>query len=182
MADPHHVAVLDGLDVLTVRLYRVGLTVAAIGLATLTFAEATGQGEALARWVTGAGAALAVANLHLYDKRIRWFEAVLAWLGLGLSWLGGLVDDGGWTADAGLGFVFAAMSGLALKEQFCFRIPFLRAVPLILAPSLVPVVLDWGGPAAVMHGAAAALFGVLAAAKWTQPLHFDVGDKSRYTI
>jgi len=81
-----------------------------------------------------------------------------------------------------LGFVFAAMSGIALKEQFCFRIPFLRLVPLILAPSLIPVLLHNDTIAGAMHIAGGALFAVLAGAKAAQPLHFDIGDKRHYLI
>lgn len=187
MADPHHVAELDGLDLLTVRLYRTGVAIAAlalIGLGALELVGVGGGARQAATWALGVGTAVAVADLHLYDKRIRWFEGVLGWTGLGLSWLGALVPGapGAVIAAAGLGFVFAAMSGIALKEQFCFRIPFLRVVPLILAPSLIPVLLQNDLVAGAMHLLGGALFALLAGAKWTQPLHFDIGDKRHYQI
>ena len=187
MADPQHVATLDGLDVLTVRLYRTGVSVAALALIALGAVELwglDGGARQAATWALGVGTAVAVADLHLYDKRIRWFEGVLGWAGLGLSWLGALVPGvaGHTIATAGLGFVFAAMSGIALKEQFCFRIPFLRLVPLILAPSLIPVLLHNDTIAGAMHVVGGALFALLAGAKAAQPLHFDIGDKRHYQI
>lgn len=190
MADPQHTPDMDGHDRLTVRLYRVGLAVVAVGL----LAAAAGQlavsrgGDVDPRWgwaLISAGAALAVANLHLYDKRIRWVIPAFAWTGLTLQ-LAAQVIPAPQATDlvtaAGLGFVFAALSGVALKEQFCFRIPLLRATPLVLAASLIPLVFGAPGPSAALLGTAGVLYGLLAAAKALQPLHFDIGDKSRYQV
>ncbi len=186
MADPQHVEELDGFDRTTVRFYRTGLGVAAAGLLALGIAlladapAATGW----AWWAITAGCALAVADMHLYARDIRWVIGALAWTGAALQLLAPQLPEGAsfLVAHAGLGFVFAALSAFALKEQFCFRIPGLRLVPVMLAASLIPML----GGVPVAAGALLALAGtiylVLAVAKWRMPLHFDIGDKSRYQI
>jgi uncharacterized integral membrane protein len=179
MADPHHVALLDGYDRGSVRAYRAGLGGAAVGLGALTAASAGHAPLEVARWLVVVGAALSLANVHLYDKRIR---AVI----VGAGWTGAvlLLAPVPWPLVhlAGLGFVFVALSGFALKEQFCFRIPFLRAVPLLLATSLVPLAIGPMPLATALLGAATAALGLLAVAKLRMPLHFDIGDKSRYQV
>jgi uncharacterized integral membrane protein len=179
LAHPEHVEALDGLDRLTVRLYRAGFAVLSTGLLALAGAHALWpEGTAVAQaWVL-AGAVLSAADVHLYDKRIRWFVQALVWFGLWMR----LAFTAEWLQVGGLGFVFAGVSGLALKEQFCFRIPGLRAVPLLLAASLLPM---WKGPevaVAVPLGLAGVILAALTVAKARQPLHFDIGDKSYYQI
>ena len=87
-----------------------------------------------------------------------------------------------WVSTAGMGFVFVALSGFALKEQFCFRIPGLRLVPLFLAAAtflhLSPQPWTAGPPMIIAGG----VLGWLSIAKIRQPLHFDIGDKSSYQI
>ncbi len=179
MADPHHVAALDAFDRGSVRTYRAGLTVAAVGLILSAAAELGLFDLVTARWVVLVGAALSIANLHLYVKRIRAVIVLSGWVGASLllaPWPLPLVKL------AGMGFVFVSLSGFAVKEQFCFRIPFLRAVPLLLATALVPM--RFGPPpvAAGLLGLAGLLYAILAVAKWRMPLHFDIGDKSRYEV
>ncbi len=182
MADPQHEEVLDGHDRRSVTLYRIGHAVTAVGLLANAAAwgfkpAAVAGGEIL----IATGVALACANMHLYDKRVRWFIGCAAWLGLVIM-VGGARADLPVLRLAGLGFVFVALSGLALKERLCFRIPGLTFVPLFLATSLVPMVTENGLAAAVLQTLAGAVLCVLAVAKVMQPLHFDIGDKSRYQI
>jgi uncharacterized integral membrane protein len=94
----------------------------------------------------------------------------------------GLLTGNGWVGDAGLGFAFVVQSGVALKERFCFRLPFMNAVPWLLALALVPLRLGLDRPAAVLLGGGAALVGLLAVAKARMPLHFDIGDRRRYQV
>lgn len=183
MANPEHVPAMDGHDRLTVRLYRAGLLAATAGIGAVGAGGLAGS-EPLRSGGTGlvlGGALLAAVHLHLYDKRVRWViqgaAALGAWgVGAGASWGLGLL------ADAGLGFVYVAVSGFALKERFCFRIPGLGAVPWLLATSLVPRVL--GGPLVegVLLGLACLPLAGLVVAKVRQPLHMDVGDRSRYQV
>lgn len=194
MANPEHVPLLDGFDRLTVVLYRLGIAFAAVGLVAVS-AVHIGRALLLAppSWAlpltwgaTLAAVALSAANLHLYDKRIRWVLAGSTPLGLVLFALGEALPATWWLIwplqVAGMGFVFVTLSGIALKERFCFRIPGLRLVPVFLAGGLIPVLIDWPIGIAVAYAPAALVVGWLAVAKWTQPLHFDVGDKSRYAV
>ena len=182
MADPQHEEVLDAHDRRSVALYRLGHAMTAVGLLANAAAwafrpDAVAGGEI----AIASGVALACANMHLYDKRIRWFIGCAAWLGLVIM-VGGARADLPILRLAGLGFVFVALSGLALKERLCFRIPGLVFVPLLLATSLVPMVANYGPGAALLQTLAGAVLCVLAVAKVLQPLHFDIGDKSRYQV
>lgn len=182
MADPQHQEALDTHDVRTVALYRIGHGLAAFGLiadglAWLFRPEAVPGAEIAIIF----GVALACANMHLYAKLIRWIIACSAWLGLVISLVGARADLD-IVRYAGLGFVFVALSGLALKEQFCFRIPGLRLVPLGLALSLIPMVAGQPIGAGILLLAAGAVMSVLAVSKALQPLHFDIGDKSKYQV
>jgi uncharacterized integral membrane protein len=185
MADPHHIPELDGFDRMTVRLYRLGLWIAALALvvaAGVRLAEVAVPFETLI--VVQAGVALAVANMHLYAKNIRWFIAASCSLGLVLQ-LGAAALPAwaaGWVLWAGVGFVFISLSAFALKEQFCFRIPGLKAVPLFLAASLVPLVFDHAFMAGGLLLPAGLVLTVLAWQKSRMPLHFDVGNKSQYQV
>ncbi|MEZ4316821.1 MAG: DUF2301 domain-containing membrane protein [Myxococcota bacterium] len=181
MANPEHVPELDGFDRMTVRLYRSGLMVAAGGVVVLAGLLAAGRSEGPALVVILAGTLLSVLDMHLYDKRVRWVIAAAGQLGALLMVAGGVVGVE-LVGQAGLGFLFVALSGFALKEQFCFRIPGLRLVPLFLAVGLVPWVLGVDVGAAVLFGLASLPLAALGVAKWRMPLHFDVGNKAFYQV
>ena len=191
MADPQHVPVLDGFDRFTVKLYRGGLILAALGIAATSTVDIAAAATSIpveplttAAWgLLSVGTALAVLNMHLYDKRVRWFIAASCWTGLLLLLAGGQELPGAKIlAHAGLGFVFVTLSGFAMKEQFCFRIPGLRLVPLFLALSLAPMLFEIPALGGLILAPAAVLYFILTMAKLRMPLHFDVGDKSRYQI
>lgn len=181
MANPEHVPDLDGFDRLTVRLYRSGLCIAAVGVALLAGLSALQLPTGPAQMVVLAGVLLSVADMHLYDKRVRWVIGTSGQLGaVGLAV--GATFGVELLQLAGLGFVFVALSGFALKERFCFKIPGLRAVPLGLAAGLVPLVFHWPWGAAGLYAVASLPLLVLCVAKWRMPLHFDVGNKAAYQI
>ncbi|HHO49942.1 MAG TPA: hypothetical protein ENK18_03500 [Deltaproteobacteria bacterium] len=189
MADPQHTPVLDGFDRTTVALYRAGIGAASVALLALATQQvASHLGVEISGWIPRSlvliATALAVVDLHLYDKRVRWVIHAAAWTGASLSLVGaGLQQTAGhWVSHAGLGFLFVSLSALALKERFCFRIPGLRAVPLLLALSLIPLLGGWPVPAALLLGGAGLIYGVLAVAKVRMPLHFDIGNKDAYQI
>lgn len=181
MADPHHVPTLDGLDRFTVRLYRGGLVLASAAVLY------SGVRAALTHVVTLpdllplvlVGVMVCVANVHLYDKLFRW---VFGALGMTGAVLWALADLHPLVGLAGLGFVFAALSAFALKEQFCFRVPGMRLVPLMLALSLIPAGMKISIGLAVLWVPSGVLLCILAGAKLRMPLHFDVGDKSKYQV
>jgi uncharacterized integral membrane protein len=195
MADTDHVSELDEFDVRTVWLYRVGISGAAIGL-LLMAAEQLGQAEvmsflgALDPVLTNGtpvvvlcfGVALIVANLHLYDKKIRWMIQMSAWMGV-LLLLGASTHTGSATSTvemAGVGFIFLCLSSIAMKEQLCFQLPGLRLVPLLLVLSLIPMLTKLAVAAGALLGAVGVLYLSLAIAKLRMPLHYDIGDKNRY--
>lgn len=196
MADPDHVPNLDRFDERTVRLYRGGLAVCALGLLMaavlyLTMGAVPGLVEYGLSWLRVAwvvlvyGVGLSVLDMHLYDKKIRWSVAGAGWLGTVLVLAAAVMASSTvswWVEHAGVGFLFVAVSGFALKEQFCFRIPFLRAMPVLLALTLIPMLGRLWVFAGIGLLLAAGLQAVLAVAKLRMPLHYDIGDKSKYQI
>ena len=186
VADPQHIEKLDGFDRLTVRLYRAGLSVGSVSLITGGVVFASGLASDPARAVVwggvALGAALCATSMHLYAKRIRWVISLSTALGLVVMGVAGGAAGHALTFHAGLGLVFVAYSAWALKEQFCFKIPGLRLVPLFLAGSLLPLLV---GPEPVAGGLlvlAGLVMAWLSIAKWRMPLTHDIGDKSAYQV
>ncbi len=169
MANPEHEAELDGLDRLTVVLYRLGLLACAVGQVLVALDLPFGFA------ITLLGVGLAVADLHLYDPRFRWFITAVGVSGLWVS----AVAAGPVAVAAGHGLALVAWAALALKERLCFRIPGMPLLVLSLAVVPFAELLD----PTLLRGAAgvAGLFGlVLAGTKLRQPLHFDIGNKDSY--
>lgn len=179
MGDPHHIPVLTPFDVLTVRLYRLGLATVPVGLVALAAEQLTGRSGLMGWGLVWLGVQLAVADIHLYDSRFRWVFTVLAQLGSLFGLLGAVLQVPllWW---AGLGFLFATHSGIGLKERLCFKVTGMRVQPAVLAASLVPLVAGWGLAAAGLLGLGALIAANLARVKGMQPLHYDIGDKSKY--
>ena len=189
MADPHHIPTLDAHDVRTVVLYRCGLSLAATSVILgacarlyLPFVDQTVYALALG---VSAGISCCVVNLHLYNKTIRWVITSAASAGVWVLALAFVVNNEEWhhlLIHCALGLCFVSLSALALKEQFCFRIPGLRAVPAFLASSVLFGVMHWP----VVHGAsllpAGLLLLVLCVAKWRMPLGHDIGNKAHYEV
>ncbi len=177
---------MDGMDYLTVALYRCGLTLFAISIA-LHAAEGLFDLVLLGKWflpAVGVSAALASANLHLYDPRFRWLVPGMSWIAFSLLLfvlqLEGTIRDIG--ALIGLGFFYAGMGMMAVKESFCFKIWGLPMVPFLLAGAIL---LNLGGIdriAGILLAVAALLYIWMVIAKWRMPLHFDIGDKSYYRV
>ena len=181
MADPQHEEELDGLDQSTVRLYRSGLSLAPLALLLTAGLEVWGKPLQPTLTLCSMGIVLSVACMHLYDKRIRWVIASSSWTGAVLQLSAPLAPDSSqhllWCA--GQGFLFVSLSALALKEQFCFRVPLLKAVPLFLAVSLIPLTFQIPG-SGVPLGITGLVLAALAIQKWKMPLHFDIGDRGLY--
>jgi uncharacterized integral membrane protein len=192
MANPEHTPELDTFDARTVRLYRGAYLWITLGLVGCALGAAGRIPFAVAGWWTAVGVSLAVWNLHVYDKRFRWIIPGAAWVGWMITGLAGLVENlagKAWTPvsaatvmDAGFGFHLVALSALALKEQLCFRVPMLRAVPLLLCVAILAHAAGALPVSAAAFIAAAVPVGGLAAVKLRQPLGFDIGDRSRYQI
>lgn len=180
MADPHIVEELDGFDRGTILAYRTGLVVATVGLALGGGALWAGQSPTAALTGAAFGTVLSVAHLHLYDKRVRWVIQVLAWSSLCVS----IVSDASprVLGTLALGLSMAALSGLVVKEWFCFRIPGVNLTPLVLATGVLAHFLGQDEVAAVAFALGALAVGLVALAKARMPLTHDLGDRRRYQI
>jgi len=177
MADPHIVSELDGVDRFTVVVYRAGLGLAGVGLCWMAVSLLQGGDPHAGQTLVVAGALAAIGHLHLYVKFIRQIIVTAGCLG------GALVFGGrGLVAAAGFGFLCVSLSALALKEQFCFRIPGLRLVPLFLAVGVFAGAFGAPFVAGIADGVAGVVLLTLTLAKARQPLHFDIGDKTRYQM
>ena len=191
MADPQFEEKLDGLDRLTVRLYRLGLALAGgTLLASGGMALFGGEGLGLLPLMALA-CALIASSMHIYDKQIRWFLMGSTWSALMLY-----PAISQWLPHTSLfvgvqGLLFVTLSGIALKEQYCFKILALKWVPGLLVGSIFslgiaefwPETLGWFNWLYGATGlAAGGLYSIMAVAKWRQPLHFDIGEKAKYQI
>ncbi|PSW05343.1 DUF2301 domain-containing membrane protein [Photobacterium lipolyticum] len=169
MADPHIQSDLDGLDKLTVLLYRCALTLSAAAMSIVAW-EAEFATSALI-----IAALIASSTVHVYDKRFRWliqgsglFAAI--WLLTGL-----------WQPLA-LGAALFTFSALAIKEYFCFQLKALLMTPVALAGFWFCLVFNQPQISMVFSMSGAILLAVAAFSKWRMPLHYDIGDKTRYQI
>ncbi len=182
-------------DLQGVRLYRAGLVVAALafGLGTLL-----GLGFAanplLVQAISGCytllwlGLGLGLATIHIYLVPLHrvlqgfWLVGGLASLGIAHFIDGPLAQTVVEYPQAlwGVGFTFAALTGIYFKEAFCFdRLETKLLTPLV--PFLLLGHLFGFLPLLakqVLLGLWALLFLVFALRKLSQPLVPDIGDKS----
>ena len=171
MADPHIKSEMDWLDHLTVITYRLGFVLAAPAIALLPWQTESGIPAEKLCFVA---AMMCASSLHIYMKNFRLLLQAATWGGLVVALLG--------FPMIGLGGAFITLGGLCFKEYFCFKVPGLRAQPLLLAALWVCLVTGLMLPAQVLAALSALLFLVVSIAKWRMPMHFDIGDKSKYEI
>ena len=171
MADPHIKPAMDWLDYVTVIAYRLGFTAAAFAILLLPWEAETGVP---AQKLTFLAAILCASSLHIYMKTFRLLLQAATWGGLIFALFG--------IPLLGLGGAFVTLGGLCFKEYFCFKVPGLRAQPVLLAALWVALVLEITFVAQGLAALSALLFLVTAIAKWRMPLHFDIGDKSKYEV
>ncbi|MBE9241285.1 DUF2301 domain-containing membrane protein [Synechocystis salina] len=180
-----------------VMLYRTGLALAAGGFSlgvalalaqplqplAVNFHLATG-----CFWLMTAGLGLSLWTIHIYlavlhrTLQIFWAIGTLAALYFSFAYPEVLVTtvyDRPWTI-LGIGFTFAALTGIFFKEAFCFNrleTKFLTAlIPLLLLGHLAGIL-----PLTVAKDGlvlASILFLIFVARKAMQPLDPDIGDKS----
>ncbi|MDD0823775.1 DUF2301 domain-containing membrane protein [Mannheimia sp. AT1] len=168
MADPHIQSPMDFIDYLTVIIYRSGFVVATIMLFLLPYyADIATQGLLIA------GVMLA-SSLHLYAKSFRMIFQFSAWLGL-------LCAIFNFPLLA-LGAMLLVIGGLSYKEYFCFRVFGLNFQPLFVAVLWSAVALDLSVLVQILSVICGLLLLILSIQKWRMPLHFDIGDKSKYQI
>jgi uncharacterized integral membrane protein len=178
-----------------VIIYRAGLTVAALSFALATllvlrFADYAFVPVALNALYIGFSAGLAVSllTIHIYLAPLHralqafWLIGTVAAIAIAFTHrepLGLAVYNQPMTI-LGIGFIFAALTGIFFKEAFCFN----RLETKLLTP-LVPLLLlgHLFGILSVpleqvLLGLWAILFVVFALRKAVQPIPPDIGDKS----
>ncbi|MEO0350567.1 MAG: DUF2301 domain-containing membrane protein [Cyanobacteria bacterium P01_A01_bin.15] len=178
-----------------VVIYRCGLGLAALsfalGVALLLLGDINTallwamSGCYLAMWL---GLGVSLWFIHIYLKPLHqalqafWLAGGLASVGIALTVPGPLtqtVYEQPWSV-LGVGFTFAALTGIFFKEAFCFnRLETKLLVPLV--PALLLTHMVGAMPGNVGQGllvAWAVLFIVFALRKLVQPIPPDIGDKS----
>ena len=181
-----------------VIIYRTGLLVAALSFAlgsvlVLLLGDAPGVLQALTPLYAVFCIALGVSlvTIHIYMAALHrllqlfWGIGVIAATVLALSTNEPLTlfIYNHPTAIFGVGFTFAALTGIYFKEAFCFNrfeTKFLTPlVPMLLLGHLAGVLpTNWEQ---VLLGLWAVLFVVFALRKVVQPIPPDIGDKSVFT-
>nr|WP_321461588.1 DUF2301 domain-containing membrane protein [uncultured Cohaesibacter sp.] len=169
MADPHIKSEMDWFDYISVILYRLGFVLAAPSVALLPW-----QSDYPARELCFVAAAMCASSLHIYMKSFRLTLQGACWVGLVCAMLG--------FPMIGLGGAFITLGGLCFKEYFCFKVPGLPLQPLLLAGLWFALILGALPVAQILAALSALLFFIVSIAKWRMPLHFDIGDKSKYEI
>ncbi|MGF1681470.1 DUF2301 domain-containing membrane protein [Photobacterium minamisatsumaniensis] len=169
MADPHIQCELDALDTLTVILYRCALSASAVIIALIAWEpNLAGTGLIMA-------ALIATTTVHIYDKRFRW-------LILGSALFATIWQMTGFWFPLAIGAALFSFSALAIKEYFCFQLKVLLLTPLCLAGFWFCFVFGSTQLSIAFSMASAVLLAIAAFSKWRMPLHYDIGDKTRYQV
>lgn len=166
MADPHIKSLMDFWDYLTVIIYRSGFVLATLAIFLLPY-----QSEIAIRGLLIAGTMLA-SSLHLYLKQFRLIFQFAAWIGL-LCFIFNL-------PMIALGAMLLVIGGLSYKEYFCFRIFGLNAQPIFVA--ILWFVFEQALLVRIFSIIIGILLLILSIQKWRMPLHFDIGDKTKYQV
>ena len=184
---------IDKRDRQEVIWYRAGLAVAAISFAAATTCVLAGSSSAprvatLCYGLLWSALGLSLLKIHIYLRSLHralqafWAIGGLASMAIALRYPGPLALTAYQQplTILGIGFTFAALTGIFFKEAFCFNrleTKFLVAiVPGLLLGHLAGVLsvnTERG-----MLAAWAMLFAIFALRKAIQPIPPDIGDKS----
>ncbi|OOF80655.1 DUF2301 domain-containing membrane protein [Rodentibacter caecimuris] len=168
MADPHIQSPMDIWDKITVIIYRLGFIIAAFSILLMTWLPSTAE-------ITVLIAAICCASsLHIYLKHFRLTFQFATWLGLVCYILG-------WH-ELALGGALVTLGGLCFKEYFCFRVPLLNLQPIFVAILWFAWVFEGGIITRILSIMVGMLMLLLAIQKCRMPLHFDIGDKTKYQV
>lgn len=168
MADPHIQSPMDNWDYLTVIIYRGGFTLATLMVLMLPYLPHIAHLGLLI------AAVCCASSLHIYLKSFRLLLQFAAWIGLICEIFN--------FHSLSLGASFVVLGGLAFKEYFCFRIFLLNLQPLFLAFLWLTIQLQAPLFSQILSLLCGILFALLSVKKWCMPLHFDIGDKTKYQI
>lgn len=184
---------IDKSDRLGVKIYRGGLVLAAASFAiagNLWFAK----GEAVLPLITplfalfSLGLGISLLTIHIYLIPLHRTLQVFFGIGTVSAIALGLQTDEPLALYVyqhpltllGIGFTFAALTGIYFKEAFCFNrleTKFLTPlVPFLLLGHMVGIIS--GDVEQVLFGLWTILFAIFAFRKLIQPLDPDIGDKS----
>jgi uncharacterized integral membrane protein len=181
-----------------VIIYRSALMVAALSFGIGTISVLSGaellSGGALLNLLTllaiifAVALGIALANIHIYmvilhrTLQIFWAIGCASAIGCSLYYqqpIGAIVYQQPLTI-LGVGFIFAALTGIFFKEAFCFdRLEtklLVFIVPLLLLGHLTQLLPQAAEP--ILLAVWAGLFLVFAIRKVIQPIPPDIGDKS----
>lgn len=168
MADPHIQSPMDFWDYLTVIIYRSGFIIATLMIFLLPY-----QSELAQKGLLVAGTMLG-SSLHLYLKQFRLIFQFAAWIGL-LCAIFNL-------PSLAFGAMLLVIGGLSYKEYFCFRIFGLNFQPILVGILWFAVLFEQTMLIQILSGICGLLLLILTIQKWRMPLHFDIGDKTKYQI
>lgn len=182
MADPNIKEILDPIDKVMVITYRLGMVLTGFAL----FALALQQYYYPLLFkpvliIVALSAVLQASSLHIYSKKIRYFLVNATWIGCWLLSVS-FISTGLWPAYFGFGAFMVTFSGLAYKESFCFSLDGLKATPILLVISWCLVVLSINGWTTIILASSSLLYLYMAWQKINMPLHFDLGDRSKYEV
>ena len=178
-----------------VIIYRCGLAVAAFSFALGVSLMSLGNGSTSLLWAISAcylvmwlGLGVSLWFIHIYLRPLHQALQVF-WLIGGIASVGIVMTIPGPLALSvyerplsmlGVGFTFAALTGIYFKEAFCFnRLETKLLVPLV--PSLLLTHMVEAMPNHIGRGLLvtwAILFVIFALRKLVQPIPPDIGDKS----
>lgn len=178
-----------------VIIYRSGLALAAlcfiVGTGLILGAEKLGSNLHTLSWLYSGfclGLGISLWTIHIYMKllhrvlQVFWGIGVITSIAIahGSSEPFALTVYNNPLTILGVGFVFAALTGIFFKEAFCFN----RLETKLLTP-LIPVLLlghllGWLSPQVeqILLALWAGLFAIFALRKALQPIPPDIGDKS----
>lgn len=180
MADPQVKENLQLMETLSIISYRLGMLLTPlffIGLAYQQLYLAL-DFKTILVWLAFA-VFLQAANLHIYDKNIRYILVTSAWFGVWLVSLS-LLSSGLWLAHISLAGLFVCLAGISYKESFCFSLSILKLNPILLI--ILWLCLLFGTPlwSAIIALFSAGLSAYMAYRKINMPLYYDLGDRSKY--
>jgi uncharacterized integral membrane protein len=182
----------------SVVIYRSALMVAAISLAIGTIAVLSQWGDrdsanvltaiTILYIIFSVALGIALATIHIYMAALHralqvfWAIGCASAIGFSLYYqqpIGSIVYDRPLTI-LGVGFTFAALTGIFFKEAFCFNrletkiLTFL--VPILLLGHLINILPQ--SIEAILLASWAVLFSIFAIRKAIQAIPPDIGDKS----
>ena len=168
MADPHIKSPMDRWDYTTVIIYRLGFVLAVPMLFMLPWYPTTAHFGLLI------AATLCAACVHLYMKNFRYIFQFAMWVGLLCQVLG--------FPQLALGAAFLVLGGLSYKEYFCFRVFALNLQPIFFAVLWFALLFNITWLSTLLCFVTGILILLLSIQKWRMPLHFDIGDKTKYQV